>query len=404
MKLENQYTKRDGQNYYEVLQEFKDYKKPLIDTPTKEKKYKISDLPWKKDRKRHSLHSLCSRICSFPPALVRYFILNYSEEGDVIFDPFCGKGTLPLEALLNNRIGWGNDLSPEAYILTKAKVSRVNPKRFFNYLDKINLRLDNIDSIQNIDPQVKIFFQNNTLKQILELRKLLNEKDDKYATFTKAILLGILHGSANNALSLRCNHAYAMSPNYVKRYAKDHRLIRPKKNVLECIKNKALTCFEDEIPKNIGKAYKSDSRKLRIKSNSCNLVVTSPPYFAVHTYARDNWLRLWFLGYNYKEISKLLLKTNSEEKYENFMYDSLQEMFRILKDGSNCFIIVGDVKKHTVNGGIINTAEFLKKPAEHAGFIVKNILIDRIPPGKKALNSYLCTKGISTERILHLVK
>ncbi len=365
---------------------------------------KIENLPWKHDKICHSLHHICSRICSFPPSLVRYFILNYSKKGDVVFDPFSGKGTLPLEALLNKRIGWGNDVAPDAYILTKAKICGINPKRFFQYIDKLSTQMGFVKSIRDVDKKVKIFYHNTTLKQIFELKILLNEKKGKYATFTKAIILGILHGPSKNSLSLSCSHSYSMAPNYVKNYAKKHNLNKPNRVVINCIKNKATDCFKDELPKLNGKAFNSDSRKLKIKPNSCNLIVTSPPYFAVQRYGYDNWLRLWFLGYEYKNVEKSLVSTNSEIKYVQFMYESLCEMNRVLKNGSNCFVIVGDVKRKTVKGGIINTAELLIEPAIKAGFNVESLIVDNIPQGRKVFNSSLSSKGIHIERILHLKK
>ncbi|MBI2632056.1 hypothetical protein HYW75_03570 [Candidatus Pacearchaeota archaeon] len=365
----------------------------------------IIPLPWKGDRYRHKLHSICSRICSFPPSLAKYFILNYSNEGDIVFDPFSGKGTLPLEALLNNRIGWGNDVSPEAYILTKAKVDKIIPKIFFQYLKKLKSQMGFIKSTEDVDPKVKVFYHDSTLKQIIELKELLKNKKSKYAIFTKAIILGILHGSSSYSLSLRCSHSYSMSPGYVKKYAEKNGLEKPIRDVIDCIKNKSLNCLKEGVPSFCGKAFNYDSRNIKIDSDSVDLIVTSPPYFAIQTYAYDNWLRHWFLGYDYKDVNRLLVNTNSEEKYGQFMLDSMKEMYRVLKEGSKCFIVIGDVKKKTSKGDVvINTAEFLIKYVKEAGFTFERIIIDKIPQGRKVFNSALCSAGISTERILVLEK
>src|SRR5438034_7497724 len=81
---------------------------------------------WKTQKPaHHSLHNLCSRICSFPPSIPNYFIQNFSKEGDIIFDMWSGKGSVPFEALRNYRIGIGNDKSPEAFIMTYAKVKPI---------------------------------------------------------------------------------------------------------------------------------------------------------------------------------------------------------------------------------------------------------------------------------------
>ena len=68
----------------------------------------------------------------------RYFIEQYSEVGDIVFDPWSGRGTVPFEALLNDRVGIGNDFSPEAYTLTKPKVQPADFENLSFFLDNLN--------------------------------------------------------------------------------------------------------------------------------------------------------------------------------------------------------------------------------------------------------------------------
>ena len=58
----------------------------------------------------------------FPAALAHAFIARYSRPGDVVLDPFSGRGTTPLQACSEGRIGVGNDLNPFAHLLTASKV------------------------------------------------------------------------------------------------------------------------------------------------------------------------------------------------------------------------------------------------------------------------------------------
>ena len=84
--------------------------------------------PWWKllgRRYGHVLHSMCSYMGSFPAGLPRYFIEQFSGPGDVVLDPFSGRGTTPLEACLAGRLGLGVDLNPLAALLTDVKVDRV---------------------------------------------------------------------------------------------------------------------------------------------------------------------------------------------------------------------------------------------------------------------------------------
>ncbi|MFL5712686.1 MAG: DNA methyltransferase, partial [Chloroflexota bacterium] len=83
-----------------------------------------------KDQQRlwgHTFHPMCSYLASFPAALTHAFIARYSRPGDVVLDPFSGRGTTPLQACAEGRIGVGNDLNPFAHLLTGAKVEPASP-------------------------------------------------------------------------------------------------------------------------------------------------------------------------------------------------------------------------------------------------------------------------------------
>src|SRR5664279_4383542 len=79
---------------------------------------------WKNQQRLwgHSFHPMCSYLASFPAGLAHAFIARYTRPGDVVLDPFSGRGTTPLQACAEGRIGAGNDLNPFAHVLTAAKV------------------------------------------------------------------------------------------------------------------------------------------------------------------------------------------------------------------------------------------------------------------------------------------
>ena len=61
----------------------------------------IALAPEWKDQQRlwgHAFHPMCSYLASFPAALTHAFIARYSRPGDVVLDPFSGRGTTPLQA------------------------------------------------------------------------------------------------------------------------------------------------------------------------------------------------------------------------------------------------------------------------------------------------------------------
>lgn len=329
--------------------------------------------------------------------------MKCSRLGDVVLDPFSGKGTAPLEACLNGRIGIGNDLSPEAYVLTRAKVRPVPYRRVFEWIKWAESKINPSDySISEVSNDVRAFFSNYTLRQILAVRDLINEtKDEDLANFMKALMLGILHGPTRMHLSVKCSHSFSMAPGYVKRYVKENCIRKPRRNVLKCLRMKAERVFRDGIPAVKGEAYMEDARKLSIEDEFVDFIITSPPYFNMQTYAWDNWLRLWFLGYDYEDIARKLFHTESVEKFRWFIRDVLEEIFRVLKWNRAAVIVLGRVK---LKGKMIDMAEVTAPIAEDVGFRIAGIISDSIPKSNKYLWYLKEDDGVSKEVILELYK
>jgi hypothetical protein len=68
-------------------------------------------------------------VCPYPARLLRQiprFFLNCSQlvnTNDVVFDPFCGSGTVLVEACVAGISGWGIDSNPFARLLTQVKTT-----------------------------------------------------------------------------------------------------------------------------------------------------------------------------------------------------------------------------------------------------------------------------------------
>ena len=99
------------------------------------------------------------------------------------------------------------------------------------------------------------------------------------------------------------------------------------------------------------------------------------------------------------------MEKGSNQKYSEFMGKSIKELYRVLKPGGKCFIVVGDVKR--VSKGktkILNTAEFLRPLCEEVNFKIDKIVRDTIPKNKK-VNTYINAEdGIKIERFMYMKK
>src|SRR3954462_13909204 len=90
-----------------------------------------------RQRQASSLHEVSYRAC-FKPQLPRFFIERLTEAGEVVYDPFMGRGTTLLEAGLLGRIPSGCDVNPLSVVLTKPRLCPPS-------LDQVVQRLGEID-------------------------------------------------------------------------------------------------------------------------------------------------------------------------------------------------------------------------------------------------------------------
>src|SRR3954471_21658839 len=73
-----------------------------------------------KQRAASRLHEISYRAC-FKPQLPRFFIERLTQPGDVVYDPFMGRGTTPVEAALLGRVPYGSDINPLSAVLTRPR-------------------------------------------------------------------------------------------------------------------------------------------------------------------------------------------------------------------------------------------------------------------------------------------
>lgn len=363
---------------------------------------------WKTAPRRwgHPLHKMVSRIGSFPPALAHWFISKFTRPGDVVLDPFSGKGTAPLEACLLGRMGIGNDLAPDAFTMTHAKIRPITLKEVNEWIREKKELMKSLRG--DVDPdeapeEVQVFYHRETLRQILFVKELLLDKSDDVSMFIKGLMLGVLHGPCEYHLSVKCSHSFSMSPNYVRKYIEKHKLRKPRRDVFECLLKKAMRALSEGIPPVKGVAFNDDAKSLPIDDEGVDLVFTSPPYLNVLTTAWDNWLRLWFLGHDYRHIEKRLTQTSSLGTYLRHMRDFLAEFYRVLKPNRACILVLGDIVPK--NGGKYSLVDMVSEVGEGAGFNIKMIIDDDIRPENKYLAQHKQSKkGLSKEKIIVLEK
>lgn len=364
---------------------------------------------WKEFPKNmnNPLHTMCSYMAMFPPSLPHYFIDEYSNERDIVLDPFSGRGTTILEACFMNRIGIGNDRNPLAFLLTKAKSNVPQKGRIISRIAKLENEFNpSIINIDNENPEITMIYSDITLKQLVFLKNNLKWKKSNVDRFIAAMLLGVMHGGSKGYLSVSMPNTFSMSPNYVKNYIKEHGLKKPERDVFYILRKKLERCYQR--PKTKGKVYKQNVINMsKIDDDSVDLIITSPPYTKVIRYGKFNWIRLWFFGKTGKEVDKKLFFTQSIDKYCAFMLDALKEMRRVLRQEGKAVLVIGDVKK-SMSNDVFNLAETVwERCAKPLGFkLTKPIQADIISDDTKVSKIWGEKKGNATkiDRILIIKK
>lgn len=303
----------------------------------------------------HPVHEIMSRTGSFPLHVAFTLLREFGTGSAVVFDPFCGKGTSLLAARMLGYAAYGSDVAPEAIVCSSAKLGDVSLGSLYSYIES----LDAARCQDNSAPvDVLAFFHIATLSQILAIRQTLladlssvDSCRHDNAIFTLAALLGILHGHASYSLSIPSAHAYSMAPTYVRRYAAQHGLRRPERDVKECLRAKVARCLRVPLPEPVPWSVRRASALAASAAfpellEKVDIVITSPPYLNAQTYAKDNWLRLWLLGYDFKVIRREYLATDSVQRYIDAMAIVFREIGRVLKPGGLLICIAGDVALH----------------------------------------------------------
>jgi hypothetical protein len=406
-----------------------------------------------KDQQRlwgHSFHPMCSYLASFPAALAHAFVSRYSRRGDVVLDPFSGRGTTPLQACAEGRIGLGSDLNPFAHLLTAAKVEPAAPAEARTRLAGLRLAwatdsaawLALADAVlanpgpsgarvptagsggsaadtavgEPVPAEVAVAFHRRTLAQLLLVRTSLR-LDRPTDRFLAAALTGILHGKSASYLSTIMPNTFSMAPRYVRDFAARTDFHSPERDVFDGLELKLGRLYRQAPPQTPGVALLGDARDIATRARDAlrqrglpdraRLVVTSPPYLRVVKYGYYNWLRTWLLGFDAAAIDATLDDAHHREPYLAFLRDVLAGLRPILTDDAVVVLVIGDVEfdRGRPIAGAVGLAERVwAAAAAPEGYALAGVALDDVAADRKMTKLWGAEAGraTKTDRILVL--
>jgi DNA modification methylase len=371
----------------------------------------VGELWTSEQRQMHSMHYVISYRASFKPELPDYCIRKYSEAGDVVLDPFGGRGTTALQAALLGRIPWSSDINPLSQRLVRAKL---NPAR----LDEVVLALNEVDfrrpvTLTGYKELFQPFYHPDTYRELINLKQAIKRNQTSVFQFIELVALSRLHGHSPGFFSVYSFPQISIPPesqrtiNARRHQEPEYRAVAPR------IIRKAAQALRDGFTSQYSqlagqsRVEIADSRKLHYASDqSVDLIVSSPPFLDKVDYLTDNWLEMWFADVKQESCSDNLVMSRALSDWAMFMEDVMAEMLRVLKPGGRAVIEVGEVE---TSAGMIYLDEVVAELAEHLRvgerrFRVEEVLINQQEFTKLA-NCFKVDnnrKGTNTNRLVVL--
>jgi len=355
----------------------------------------------------YASHSYHRYPAKFIPQLARRCILENSEEGDLVVDPFCGCGTTIVESLIYGRKSIGTDINPVAILISKAKISPIEPEKLIKEKEKLFSLIEDKKEIEDKKFNERIIYWFPDKKIRLELLSILNNiyslKDENLKNF---FLCGFSQILKNCSIWLSKSNKPTRDFN-----KKPQEPIKAFKRQINSMIKKNLELYNLTRGKLIKekRIILSDARKIPAKDNSVKMIVTSPPYVTSYEYADLHQLTaLWleytnnlnefregFIGSTHKQDinhngikSQLALKTIDDlykkskkealgtKNYFLEMQQCFQEMYRILSTGGRACIVIGNTRLRGVD--ILN-AEIFVEIMNNLGFKTYKIIKRAVP-------------------------
>lgn len=383
------------------------------------------------DRYTHLIHAYPAKLLVHIP----YFFLNnayFSKENDIILDPFCGTGTVLLEANLAGRNAIGADANPLARLIASVKTTKLDDNKLSETLKTLTHRarlFRNVDypNVVNRD----FWFSSNIQVQLAKIRRAINElPDDGYKAFFEVCFSNcvkkVSYADQRIAVPVKLN------PNRFEKYGEQYWRIENRLAELKSvdvfakfraicsdniIRVKKISCISSDvssriISENAQILTSSIGDSALLKDASVDMILTSPPYAGAQKYIRSSSLNLGWLGltdaetlknidkksigrenYLSTEIKEIktginsvddlltkLFQINKKRAYivGNYLQEmkiAIDESIRVLKNSGYYIIVIGNNK---VCNHEFNTQDYLTEYIESKGLNLQFKLIDDI--------------------------
>ncbi|MBP1628216.1 MAG: methyltransferase modification enzyme [Holophagaceae bacterium] len=332
-------------------------------------------------RQASNLHEISYRAC-YKPQLPRLFIEQLTAPGDLVYDPFSGRGTTALEAALLGRRVAANDVNPLSRMLAEPRLSPPESLALARRLKEIPLAGAAPDGTA-----LDMFYHPDTEAELRALRAYLLEREasgafDELDAWIRMVATNRLTGHSPGFFSV-----YTLPPNQAVS-AEKQRILNERRNQTPPYRNTQDLIIKKsrQLLKGLSEAERihldtarrdarfltGDARRVpSLPDNAVALTVTSPPFLDVVQYAKDNWLRCWFCGLDAEAIGQGITMSRTVAAWSEVMGEVFRELHRITRPGGHVAFEVGEVRQ-----GKVRLEEAVLPLGHQAGFEALGVLLN----------------------------
>jgi DNA modification methylase len=252
-----------------------------------------------------------------------------------VADPFCGSGTLLVEALANNRRAIGVDVDPVAVFISRVKSRPISPERLRPVFDRIQTAIQAIrrspseyDNLMRDDlapsslarlrdrlaipriPNMTHWFRTYVAVDLARLRQLL--MTSALAPDVRAFFLACFASIIRNASNADPVPVSGLEvTKHMRELDRQGRRIDPFELFESRVQReiRGMTEFFQEVKNTDAKVYRADARRFsrRVRCEPIDAIITSPPYNTAVDYYRRHTLEMYWLDFVSSQDERLRL-------------------------------------------------------------------------------------------------
>jgi len=287
----------------------------------------------------------------FTPQLIEYLIDAFTPPGSLIVDPFCGSGTVLLEAAAKQMPSLGCEINPAAYAMSKfISLGNLQKDQRILLFQRVQDKVFHLAKNYN---DIPLFVLNDEFRE--KYNNLLNCAANLFASMEgkRELLLALIimmRAESNGRGDLACSlHKACVS-------------------VREDLYNLPFT--EKKINVELCDA-RTTHEKYRA---SADLIITSPPYINVFNYHQNFRALLEVIGFDLLKVAESEIGSNRKNRGNRFrtvvqyaidMEQCLVSFGMTLKDGGTLILVVGH--ESNVRGIPFSNSGILREIADSLG-------------------------------------